>query len=153
MSPVQKNPQTTGVDNVSPPGFWRCIGAIIYDALLLLAVLFLATALLLPFNAGKAFTSGQIFYPVYLFVISFVFYGWFWTHGGQTLGLRAWKLKVLTFDQKPISWRQAFLRFNTALLSWALFGLGFLWIIIDKKKHSWHDHLSKTALFLQSDNK
>jgi uncharacterized RDD family membrane protein YckC len=138
---------------MSPPGFWRCIGAVVYDALLLLAVLFLATALLLPFNAGEAFTSGQIFYPAYLFAISFGFYGWFWTHGGQTLGLRAWKLKLLTPDQKPISWRQAFLRFSAALLSWTLFGLGFMWIMIDKKKYSWHDHLSKTALFLQSDNK
>lgn len=129
------------------------MAAILYDFLLLLAVLFLATALLLPFNAGEAFTSGQIFYPVYLSIISFVFYGWFWTHGGQTLGLRAWNIKVLTLDQKPISWYLAFLRFMAALLSWVVFGLGFVWIIIDKNKYSWHDHLSKTALFLQSNAK
>ncbi|SJM95981.1 RDD domain containing protein [Crenothrix polyspora] len=129
------------------------MAAILYDFLLLLAVLFLATALLLPFNAGEAFTSSQIFYPVYLSIISFVFYGWFWTHGGQTLGLRAWNIKVLTLDQKPISWQLAFLRFMAALLSWLMFGLGFVWIVIDKNKYSWHDHLSKTALFLQSNAK
>nr|WP_087148479.1 RDD family protein [Crenothrix polyspora] len=150
---TQQTPNTTGADVRSAPGFWRCMAAILYDFLLLLAVLFLATALLLPFNAGEAFTSSQIFYPVYLSIISFVFYGWFWTHGGQTLGLRAWNIKVLTLDQKPISWQLAFLRFMAALLSWLMFGLGFVWIVIDKNKYSWHDHLSKTALFLQSNAK
>ncbi len=129
------------------------MAAIIYDFLLLLAVLFLATALLLPFNAGEAFTSRQILYPLYLLLISFGFYGWFWTHGGQTLGLRAWKLKVLTLDQTPLSWYQAFLRFIAALLSWLVCGLGFIWIIFDKKKYSWHDRLSKTAIFPQSNIK
>jgi uncharacterized RDD family membrane protein YckC len=148
-----KPPKTSGVDITSTPGFWRRFAAIVYDFLLLLAVLFLATALLLPFNNGEAFTSGQTFYSIYLSVISFVFYGWFWTHGGQTLGLRAWNLKLLTLDQKPVGWWQAALRFGAALLSWAVFGLGFFWIIIDKNKRSWHDHLSKTALFPHSTNK
>jgi uncharacterized RDD family membrane protein YckC len=154
---AQKTPKTTGEDVVktttSSPSFWRRIAAIVYDFLLLLAVLFLATALLLPFNAGKAFTSDQIFYPIYLAAISFGFYGWFWTHGGQTLGLRAWNIKALTLDQQPISWWQAFLRFVAALLSWSVFGLGFLWIVFDKNKRSWHDHLSKTALFTQAKTK
>jgi len=66
------------------------------------------------------------------------------------LGLRAWKIKVLTLDQKPINWNQALLRFTTAIISWSFFGLGFLWILIDKNRRSWHDHLSKTALFFDS---
>jgi uncharacterized RDD family membrane protein YckC len=132
------------------PGFSRRLAAIIYDLFLLLALLFFATALLLPLNAGEAFTSRQFFYPVYLLVISFLFYGWFWTHGGQTLGLRSWKLKVMTFDGEPISWKQALLRFLGAIISWAFLGLGFLWILIDKNSRGWHDYLSKTALFFDS---
>ncbi|MBF6648154.1 MULTISPECIES: RDD family protein [unclassified Methylobacter] len=132
------------------PGFLRRLAAIIYDLFLLLALLFFATALLLPLNAGEAFTSQQFFYPVYLLVISFFFYAWFWTHGGQTLGLRTWKLKVLTFNGEPINWKQAFLRFLGAIISWAFFGLGFLWILIDKNRRGWHDYLSKTALFFDS---
>jgi len=129
------------------PGLLRRLAAILYDLLLLIALLFIATALLLPINAGEAFTSRQIFYPFYLLVISFFFYAWFWTHGGQTLGLRAWKIKVLTFDHAPISWQQALLRFIAAILSWFALGLGFWWILIDKNHRSWHDTLSKTALF------
>lgn len=132
---------------MSEPGFLRRLAAILYDLLLLIAVLFVATALLLPLNKGEAFTAQQFFYPLYLLIISFLFYAWFWTHGGQTLGLRAWKIKVLTFDLKPVSWKQAFFRFVAAILSWGLFGLGFFWILIDKNHRSWHDNLSKTALF------
>ena len=99
---------------VNKPNLLRRLAAVFYDLLLLLSVLVVATALILPFNAGEAFTSSWL-YSLYLLVISFIFYGWFWTHGGQTLGLRAWKLCVLTIDQKPISWRQAFLRFCGAM--------------------------------------
>jgi len=138
---------------VSKPGFLRRLTAIFYDLLLLIAVLFVATALLLPLNGGQAFTAQQFFFPLYLLLISFLFYAWFWTHGGQTLGLRAWKTKVLTLDMKPISWKQALLRFMGAIVSWGFCGLGFLWILIDKDQLSWHDHLSKTALFFDAQDK
>lgn len=121
-----------------------------YDLFLLLAVLFVATAIILPFNHGEAFASNQFFYPAYLLLVSFIFYGWFWTHGGQTLGLRAWKIAVLTADREPLNWKQALMRFCTALLSWLPLGLGFLWVLIDKDNKSWHDHLSKTYLFYRS---
>jgi uncharacterized RDD family membrane protein YckC len=140
-----------GHDLNSTPGFLRRLAAQIYDFLLLIAVLFLATAVLLPFTAGEAATAQHILiYRIYLAVISFFFYGWFWTHGGQTLGLRAWKIKVLTFDQKPVSWTQALIRFLAAIVSWVFCGLGFLWILVGKNKRSWHDHLSKTAVFFDS---
>ncbi|MDO9104159.1 MAG: RDD family protein [Methylovulum sp.] len=128
----------------------RRIAAIIYDLFLLCAILFAATALLLPFNAGEAYTRQQFFYPLYLLTISFIFYGWFWTHGGQTLGLRAWRIKVLTLDQQPISWTHALIRFTTAIISWGFLGLGFLWMLFDKKQRGWHDYLSKTAVFFDS---
>lgn len=129
------------------PGFFRRLAAVIYDGLLLLAVLFLATALLLPLNAGKAFTSGQIFYSLYLLAISFVFYGWFWTHGGQTLGLRAWKIKLKTFDQQDLNWLQAGRRFCTALLTWLCFGFGFIWLILDKNRYTWYDYWSGSTVY------
>ena len=148
MSSKTKKPLKPGRDLPSAPGFLRRLAAQIYDFFLLIALLFLATALLLPFTTGEAVSAQQLLiYRIYLAVISFFFYGWFWTHGGQTLGLRAWKIKVLTLDQKPINWNQALLRFATAIVSWGFFGLGFLWILMDKNRHSWHDHLSKTALF------
>ena len=59
---------------------------IFYDSLLLIAVLFLAMALLLLISGGYQFQAGNPLMTAYLLVVSFVFFGWFWTHGGQTLG-------------------------------------------------------------------
>ena len=129
------------------PGFFRRLAIITYDSLLLIALLFLATALILPFNGGKAFTSTQYLFPSYLLSVSFFYYGWFWTHGGQTLGMKTWKIKIQTFNKQPLSWKHAFKRFIMAGFSWGFFGLGFLWPIIDKQKYTWHDHFSKTMLF------
>jgi uncharacterized RDD family membrane protein YckC len=94
-----------------------------------------------------------LIYRLYLVVVSFFFYGWFWTHGGQTLGLRAWKLTVLTQDKKTLDWSQALVRFVTASVSLSFFGLGYLWVLIDKDRLSWHDHLSKTTVFYNPQQK
>jgi uncharacterized RDD family membrane protein YckC len=138
---------------MAKPGLLRVLAVIVYDFLLLIAVLFLATAILLPLNGGEAFTNHKIVYSLYLLAVSFCFYGWFWTHGGQTLGLRAWKIKVLNDVHGVIGWRQAFIRFAVALLSWGSLGLGFLWIVIDKNQRSWHDMASNTGLYLDTVNK
>jgi uncharacterized RDD family membrane protein YckC len=126
----------------------RRFAAIIYDLLLLMSVLFVATALILPLNAGQAIETHRGIYTLYLLVVSFVFYGWFWTHGGQTLGLRAWKLYVLTYNKETITWSQAFLRFSGAIVSSGFLGIGFFWILIDKDNRCWHDSFSKTTIFM-----
>ena len=154
MSSKINKQQKPGHDILSAPSFWRRLAAQTYDFLLLIALLFLATALLLPFTAGMAVTDQHtLIYRIYLVVVSFFFYGWFWTHGGQTLGLRAWKLTVLTQDKKTLDWTQALVRFVTASVSLGFFGLGYLWILIDKDRRGWHDHLSKTTVFYNPQQK
>jgi uncharacterized RDD family membrane protein YckC len=130
----------------SAPGLLRRLAVMFYDATLLIAVLFTATALILPLNNGDAFTSHHFFLPVYLLIIGFIFYGWFWTHGGQTLGLRAWKLQVQSIEGYPITWKQALIRYFAAFLSWGVFGLGFLWVAFNPEKLAWHDFLSGTKV-------
>ncbi len=133
---------------LTSPGFFVRLAAIFYDLLLLLAIFFVATVLFLPINSGAATTTSQlIYYRLYLLSISFIFYGWFWTHGGQTLGLKTWKIKILTYEREPISWKQAFYRYTAAIFSWGLMGAGFLWILFDPNKRTWYDRLSKTAVF------
>ena len=69
------------------------------------------------------------------------------------MGLRAWKLTVLTQDKKTLNWSQALVRFATASVALGFFGLGYLWILIDKDRRGWHDHLSKTAVFFETSQK
>jgi uncharacterized RDD family membrane protein YckC len=126
------------------------MAAVFYDAILLFAVLFLATAIALPFNAGIAFSTGQYGFVLYLLGVSYLYYAWFWTHGGQTLGLKAWGLKLRRLGGGDVGWRQATMRFIVAFLSWIVFGLGFLWCLFSREKYCWHDAMSKTRLIRHS---
>ena len=129
-----------------PPGLGRRLAAVAYDSLLLTAVFFVATAVLLPFTAGEAIRSGSGWYSVYLVAVSFGYFGWFWTHGGQTLGMRSWRLRLVGAAGNGATWQQALLRFVGAGFSWAAFGAGFFWLLVDPERLTWHDRISATRL-------
>ncbi len=141
------------MENLNTASFMRRIGAMFYDFMLALSFVIVAgfffTAVVMSLfsienvQAGSPAAKG-IFALVVL--MTFGFYGWFWTHGGQTLGLRAWKLKLVRQDSETITWLQALFRFCYAIMSWIPLGAGYLWMLIDKKKLSWHDRISKTYI-------
>jgi uncharacterized RDD family membrane protein YckC len=141
--------QTTAEDHCKP-SLIRYLGVMVYDTLLLLSVLLLAASLAVMFNAfvnhGEAIEPGNPFFFTYLIAVSFFFYGWFWTHGGQTLGMRSWKIYLINKNQTPISWQQALFRFMAAIISWIPLGLGFWWLYFSKQNQSWPDALSNTQL-------
>lgn len=131
------------------PGLVRRLMAVFYDALLLLSLMFIATALLMTLNEGKAIQAGEPLSYVLtlaLLTIGFLFYGWFWTHGGQTLGMKTWKMKLIRQSGKTVTWPIALVRFVTAMLSWAVFGQGFLWSLFDSRNRTWHDIASGCEL-------
>jgi len=134
-------------------GLLRRLAAICYDAILLAAVLFFAGFLVLPLTGGENIEPNNPLYTSYLFLVSFIFFTWFWTHGGQTLGMKAWGLKVQTLQGGNINVWQALLRFVVALISWSAFGLGYLWIIWDKENLSWHDRYSETEIIILPNKK
>ncbi len=130
-------------------GLVRRLMAIIYDLLLLLALLFIATAAAMVVNKGNAIVPGQPLYPfyvIYLLTISFIYYGWFWTHGGQTLGMKTWKMKLQQQNGEAVTWALALLRFISAIISWSAAGLGFLWSLFHPQRRTWHDIVSKCVL-------
>jgi len=69
-----------------------------------------------------------------------------WRRGGQTLGMRPWRLKVVAADGTPPSWRALWLRFAVGTLSLLLGGLGFWWAWLDRRRSTWHDRLSDTRM-------
>lgn len=155
-------------DVLPTAGFLRRLGALIYDALLLMALIVIAGFVALPFTGGEAPSPGNPFYQTYLFVLSYLFFAWFWTRGGQTLGMRAWRLRVQNEDGSAISWSQSLLRFMAGIASlvllglgfyltrnepmsrlyiagiasWVVFALSYCWIFIDKHSMAWQDHFS-----------
>ena len=130
----------------SAPGLLRRLFAILYDALLLAALAMLVTALLLIFTGGRAISAGNPAYRVLLLLLGVLFFATFWMRDGQTLGMRAWGLRIERFDGGRLRWRDALARAFAALLSWALLGLGFLWVLVDRERLAWHDRLSRTRL-------
>ena len=128
-----------------PAGLIRRLVAMFYDALLLLSVLLLATAVALLLTRGSLDYHNP-FFRSYLFLIWFVFYAWFWTHGGQTLGMQAWKLRLQRSDGGPVSLWQALLRFLAAFPSLLLFGLGMLWMLVDRERMTMHDRFSESVI-------
>ncbi len=128
-----------------PAGLFRRLAALLYDSLLLLAIMFIATAILLPFTGGEAIQHSP-FLTTYLLFISFFFYSWFWMHGGQTLGMRSWRLQLRNINPGPITLWQALLRFLVAIPSALLFGAGYLWMLVDRDKLTWHDRYSETRI-------
>ncbi|HSC48465.1 MAG TPA: RDD family protein [Gammaproteobacteria bacterium] len=132
------------------PALWRRLAAAAYDSLIVVALWFLGTALILPLTGGEAVdprTPGGLLYQLYLLAIGFLFFGGFWTHGGQTLGMLAWRVKLVPdADGGRVTWAQALKRYLAAILSWVMFGAGFWWACFDREKRTWHDRLSGTRL-------
>lgn len=124
----------------------RRLLAISYDALLLGAVLFVATFAVLPFSGGVAIRPGNPFYATYLATIAYLYYAWPWLHGGQTLGMRAWGIRLVRAGGGAPRIADTLLRFAGAVVSALPLGLGFLYALADRDGRALHDLLSGTRL-------
>lgn len=130
-----------------PSGLLRRIGAMLYDTLLIMALLFIATIPFIALRGGEPVeASNNLPYQITLVVVIYAFFVGFWTQSGRTLGMQSWGLRAETGDGRVPSIGQATIRFLVAILSWLPLGLGFWWQLWDKDKMTWHDRLSDTRL-------
>jgi uncharacterized RDD family membrane protein YckC len=131
-------------------GLLRLLLVMLYDAIVVLAILMIAgaIALELPFSGQTAGKDPA--YTLYLLSAWFLYLAWCWRHGGMTLGMRAWKVRLLNHlndnRYQPPRWWQCGLRFIGAWLSLLPLGMGYGWMLIDREQRSWHDRLSRTHL-------
>ena len=125
--------------------------AFLYDSLLLIAVFFVVTAVLLVFTDGE-----HIQHPLYyalLWFVAGVFFTSFWRRGGRTLGMTAWHLRLVdddadrAGDRTPLTRLQLWKRFAAGSF---LFGVGLLWAFVDARGRSASDRLSKTVIIKDS---
>jgi uncharacterized RDD family membrane protein YckC len=148
---MQTSPSVTSSERRAP--LWRRLAAAAYDGLVVLALWFVATGLILPLTHGQALDSSrplaEALYRLYLLAVGFAFFGGFWVRSGQTLGMLAWRVEVVNAeDSGAIRWRQALVRYLAAILSWIALGAGFWWSLWDAEKKTWHDRLSGTELVM-----
>ncbi|MFQ5636094.1 MAG: RDD family protein [Gammaproteobacteria bacterium] len=129
-----------------PAGLLRRIAAGLYDDLLVAALLGGPTSLVLSFRGGEPIPPGNALFQILLLATIAAFFIWFWTHGGQTLGMRAWRLRVERQTGARLTVGIALIRFLVGLVSIAALGLGMLWILVDPRKLAWHDRVAGTRV-------
>jgi uncharacterized RDD family membrane protein YckC len=131
---------------VSNAGLPRRFGAILYDALLVLALMYLGTLPFVAVRGGDPVPSGDLPYRLTMLLICYLFFVGFWSGYGRTLGMQSWRLCIETADGRAPGIVQSSLRFFAAILSWLPAGLGFWWQLVDPDNLTWHDRLSGTRL-------
>ena len=124
----------------------RRFGAILYDSLLVLALLFLATLPFIGMRSGESVDPATKLHQLTLLLVVYVFFVGFWSGYGRTLGMQSWRLRIETADGAKPSYAAASLRFFAAILSWLPVGLGFWWQLWDADRLTWHDRISGTRL-------
>src|SRR5437868_14671924 len=107
-----------------PAAFWQRIAALIYDSFVMFSVILLATAIATFCYQGKSFYDIRVFYWAYLFIVWGIFLCWFWQQSGQTLGMLAWKIKVVDQANRKITWKKAVKRYVYSVLSVGGFDIG-----------------------------
>jgi len=145
-------------DQLMPAFLTRRLAALLYDTFVSIALLMCVTGLYMIIHnlvigaeqyqtitdAGK--TTHDPLLSSILFISLFSFFAYFWTKNGQTLGMQAWHLRVQNSNHTHISLPQALLRFLVAIISIGTVGLGYLWMLIDKKDRTWQCILSETEI-------
>jgi uncharacterized RDD family membrane protein YckC len=134
-------------DNTPAPApFLVRIAAMIYESLLVTAVVFIA-ALPFLYLAGSAEAGWRhLAFQLYLLGILFAYFSVFWLRSGQTLSMKTWRIRLIDRSGGPITFRQAVLRFFLALLGLLLAGAGFWWALFDRDRQFLHDRIAGTRL-------
>ena len=143
--------------------FFRRLAAMVYDVLVAVAVgmcaamIMLISMLLLVENnildnqGHEHFSdliqhsfSYQLSLQIWVALWVVGFFLWFWRNGGQTIGMRAWRLRLFSTNDKPFGYRRAFLR-----LIFSFGGLGTLLVLLDyKSKQSLQDRVANTEILV-----
>ena len=136
-------------------GLFKRFATVIYDGLIVVAILFLASAIAMTIvgavMGANAITEQQVLisnpvYSAWLILCWFSYYAWCWRKGGQTLGMKAWRLKLVTCDDNLITYSNALIRFFSSFL-----GLAHIWALLPGKR-GWQDILSKTNIVVLEKN-
>ena len=138
------------------PFLLRRLAAIVYDTCLVLPLIMASVALFMGARTllwGPAVddTAAQLdanIVRLVALVCTTGFFCAFWVKSGQTLGMQAWRIKLVNFSGATPNIRQGVMRCLGAVVSAACLGLGYLWCLVDRNGRYWHDYLSGTELVL-----
>ena len=120
----------------------------IYDGLLVLALWLITLLAMVAANGGEAVYGALV--QSALFLEAYVFFAWFWLRAGQTAGMRAWRLRLVSRDGGAITLNQATVRFFAAMISLGALGLGYGWALFDREHRTWPDLWSGSRILYRA---
>lgn len=139
----------------SPAGLGRRLGAMLYDSLLLCALIMVGTGLAIGLRtlftdptqvaADPQGAVHGVLYQAFITLLVVGFFTCFWRLSGQTLGMQAWRIRVQNADGSRLRFSQCLLRCLAGLLSWLCLGLGYWVALVNAEKRSWSDMLSNSV--------
>lgn len=125
-------------------GLPRRLAAMFYDALLVLAIWMITLLAMVVASGGEPVLGAPV--QTLLFLEAFTFFAYFWTAAGQTAGMRAWRLRLVSEQGGGVSLHQATLRFAVALVAFGACGIGYFWALIDRQGRTWPDIASNSRV-------
>ena len=122
------------------PSLPRRLASLVYEAFLVFAVAFFAAWLFFFASGGRDATQGVLRKELQFFILVVLaaYFLWCWLRGGQTLAMRAWKIRLV-----EVTPRRALARFALAAL---LLPISILWALVDRDRQFLHDRLAGTRL-------
>ena len=138
--PLKDTTQKKDLD-LKAAGFWVRFLAMVYDTIVVIGI-WVFTIVLLVTIRGDAVIGFWV--QSLLFVELFAFFSYFWAKRGQTVGMQAWRLRLVS--NQPITPQMTLKRFVAALVGGLFLFLGYLWILVDKQNRSWSDILSNSYI-------
>lgn len=132
-------------DSSSAPLLAR-LAVLVYESLLLTAVIFVASFLVMPVVGDLQARWQRHFFQVYILGVVFAYFAAFWLRSGQTLAMKTWRIRLVTRAGTTISFRQAVFRFVLAVVGLFALGAGFWWAFFDRDRQFLHDRLVGTRL-------
>jgi len=123
---------------------WKHFAAFIYDIFPMLGIFIMTAFIVVLIRNGKAVEQHTLWFDALIVSEIMFYYMYSWKLGGQTLGMRAWKIKIIPNNNKQstLTWTQTSMRFLTGIISTLLLGLGLFWKSFSKDQDSWMDKVS-----------
>lgn len=128
------------------PTIKRRLASLLYEFLLLMAVLFMAGYIVVGLLPDVSGGLPRLVFQIYLLLVGGLYFSWFWRRGGQTLAMKTWRIRLVGASGDAIGLGQAWLRYALACLGLLAFGSGFLWALWDRDRQFLHDRLAGTRL-------
>ncbi|RZU03079.1 RDD family protein [Rivibacter subsaxonicus] len=109
------------------PSLRRRMAAFVYEGVLLFGVVMIAGYLFGTLTQQRHALQGRHEFQAFLFVVVGIYFGWFWSHSGQTLAMKTWQVRLVARDGGPVSQARALLRYVAAWI-WFLPALAIAWL-------------------------